>query len=134
MTGQLDYTTVAHDSARRILVSSKNSPDLSVSVEKTGEFSVMLPSNTYSLSVKATPVDEQMGIVFAPVSLDISVEDRALKDLYFSPVRVTVSGTVKCLGTCPALTVTLRPEGFGKDSKMAVKNGAFTFENQLPGS
>ena len=134
VTGQLDYTTVAHDSARKIIVSSKNRPDLSVSVEKSGEFSVMLPSNTYSLSVKATTVDEQMGIVFAPVSLDISVEDRALQDLYFSPVRVTVSGTVKCLGACPVLTVTLRPEGFGKDSKMTVKNGAFTFENQLPGS
>ena len=134
VTGQLDYTTVAHDAARKILVSSKNNPDVTVTVDKTGAFSVMLPSNTYSLSVKSTSVDEQMGIVFAPVSLDISVQDRPLKDLYFSPVRVTVSGTVKCLGSCPAVSVTLRPEGFGKDTKMAVKNGAFMFENQLPGS
>ena len=134
VTGRLDYTTASHDSARKILISSKNNPDLPVTVDKTGAFLVMLPSNTYSLSVKSTPVDEQMGIVFAPVSLDINVSEAPVKDLYFSPVRVTVSGTVKCLGSCPAITVTLKPDGFGQDVKMAVKNGAFLFENQLPGS
>ena len=134
VTGQLDYTTVAHDSARKIIISSKNNPDLPVTVDSTGAFSVMLPSNTFSLSVKSTPVDEQMGIVFAPVSLDINVGEAPVRDLYFSPVRVTVSGSVNCLGSCPAITVTLKPDGFGQDVQMVVKNGAFLFENQLPGS
>lgn len=105
-----------------------------VDVDKTGTFSVMLASNTYALSVKATPVDEQMGIVFAPVVLDVNVKDQPIGDLYFSPVRVSVSGDVKCIGACPSLSITLRPEGFGKDNTMVIKNGKFLFENQLPGS
>jgi len=134
VTGQLDYSTVSHDAARRITIASKNNADIMVDVDKTGTFSVMLASNTYALSVKATPVDEQMGIVFAPVVLDVNVKDQPIGDLYFSPVRVSVSGDVKCIGACPTLSITLRPEGFGKDNTMVIKNGKFLFENQLPGS
>ena len=47
---------------------------------------------------------------------------------------VTVSGSVKCLGDCPVITITLKPVGFGKDIKMPIKDGMFVFENQLPGS
>jgi len=132
--GRLDYTTVAHDSARKIAVSGRSGLKTEVDVDVKGSFSSMLPSDTYSISVQSTPVDRQMGIVFAPVVLDVNVKDAPVTDLYFSPVRVTVSGTVKCLGTCPALKVVLKPEGFGKDISMEIKNGAFLFENQLPGS
>ena len=134
VTGQLDYSTVAHDTARKIIVSSKNNKDILVDVDKTGSFSVMLPRNTYALSIRSTPVDDQMGIVFAPVSLDINISNAPLSDLYFSPVRVTVSGSVSCLGSCPPLTITLKPEGHGKEATMTVKKGEFMFENQLPGA
>ena len=134
VTGQLDYSTVAHDAARVILISSRKGAEIITTVDKTGKFSTMLPSDTYALSIKSTSVDEQMGIVFAPVTLDINVKDRPVTDLYFSPVRVTVSGSVKCLGDCPVITITLKPVGFGKDIKMPIKDGMFVFENQLPGS
>jgi len=41
---------------------------------------------------------------------------------------------VKCLGTCPDLSITLKPEGFGQDTTVVSQNGVFSFENQLPGS
>jgi len=134
VSGQLDFTTASHDSARLVVFSSKGRPDVSIPTEKTGSFMVMLPRDTYSLTVKSTPVDEQMGIVFAPITLDISVTDKPVSNLYFSPVRVTVSGQVKCIGSCPDLSVTLKPEGFGQDTTVVAQNGAFSFENQLPGS
>jgi len=134
VSGQLDFSTASHDPARLVVFSSKGRPDVSIPTEKTGSFLVMLPRDTYSLTVKSTSVDEQMGIVFAPITLDISVTDKPISNLYFSPVRVTVSGQVKCLGSCPDLSVTLKPEGFGQDTTVVAQNGAFSFENQLPGS
>jgi len=134
VSGQLDFSTASHDQARLVVFSSKGRPTVSIPTEKNGAFLVMLPRDTYSLTVKSTPVDEQMGIVFAPLSLDISVTDKPVSNLYFSPVRVTVSGQVKCLGSCPDLSITLKPEGFGQDTTVVAQNGAFNFENQLPGS
>jgi len=134
VSGQLDFSTASHDPARLVVFSSKGRPDVSIPTEKTGTFLVMLPRDTYSLTVKSTNVDEQMGIVFAPITLDISVTDKPVSNLYFSPVRVTVSGQVECLGSCPDLSVTLKPEGFGQDTTVVAQNGAFSFENQLPGS
>jgi len=134
VSGQLDYSTASHDPARMVVFSSKGRPDVSIPTEKTGSFLVMLPSDTYSLTVKSTPVDDQMGIVFAPITLDISVTDKPVSNLYFSPVRVTVTGQVTCIGACPDLSVTLKPEGFGQDTTVVAQNGVFSFENQLPGS
>ena len=37
-------------------------------------------------------------------------------------------------GPCPALTVTLKPEGFGQEVTQVAKEGKFSFANQLPGS
>ena len=81
---QLDYSTVAHDAARMMIISSKKGTNV-VTVDKTGRFSTMLPSDTYALSIKSTLVDEQKGIVFAPVSLDIDIKE-PITDLYFFPV------------------------------------------------
>ena len=80
---QLDYSTVAHDAARRMIISSKKGTNV-VTVDKTGKFSTMLPSDTYALSIKSTLVDEQKGIVFAPVSLNIDIKE-PITDLYFFP-------------------------------------------------
>ena len=62
------------------------------------------------------------------------LEDADDSNLYFSPVRVTVTGQVTCIGACPDLSVTLKPEGFGQDTTVVAQNGVFSFENQLPGS
>ena len=83
--GQLDYSTVAHDAARVMIISSKKGAHVIATVDKTGKFSTMLPSDTYALSIKSTSVDEQKGIVFAPVSLDIDIKE-PITDLYFFPV------------------------------------------------
>ena len=43
-----------------------------------------------------------MGIVFAPLSLDVLVKNGPMAGLYFSPVRVTIAGAVHCIGgACP---------------------------------
>ena len=47
---------------------------------------------------------------------------------------MTVTGQVTCIGACPDLSVTLKPEGFGQDTTVVAQNGVFSFENQLPGS
>jgi hypothetical protein len=89
-----------------------------------------------------------MGIAFAPLALDVIVKDASVTGLYFSPVRVTVAGRVRCLGTdCGVVTVGLRPESSGTndndDGTTVVRQevatdkknggGMFIFENQLPG-
>ena len=77
---------MAHDSARKIAVSGKSGLKTEVDVDVKGSFSSMLPSDTYSISVQSTPVDRQMGIVFAPVVLDVNVKDSPVNDLNFSQV------------------------------------------------
>jgi hypothetical protein len=86
-----------------------------------------------------------MGIAFAPLALDFVVKDGPVTGLYFSPVRVTVSGRLRCLGDCGVVTVGLRPESSSSadddGTTMIVRQevatdkngGAFIFENQLPG-
>ena len=116
---------------------SKGRPDVSIPTEKTGTFRVMLQQTIILSYVKSTQVDEQMGIVFAPITLDISVTDKPVSNLCFSPapsVRVTVPGKVQCLGSCSDLLVTLKPEGFGQDTTVVAQNVAFSYENQSPGS
>jgi len=139
VSGQLDFSSAVQDSARRVVFTSQTLASVSIPTDEAGKFSVLLPPAIYSVSVKATSVDEQMGIVFAPLSLDVKVHDKPVSNLYFSPVRVTVSGTIRCLeahgsSTCPDLTVNLKPEGFGQPMSRVAKNGRFNFDNQLPGS
>jgi hypothetical protein len=73
-------------------------------------------------------ITAQMGIVFAPITLDISVTDKPIGNLYFSPVHMTVSGQVECLGSCPDPLATLKPKRFGQDTTAVAQNGAFSFE------
>jgi len=140
VSGQLDFSSAGPDPSRLVVLAGNSGPDSSVSTDSDGKFSVMLSPGVYSASVKSTPVDDQMGIVFAPLSLDVEVNNRPVSSLYFSPVRVTVSGIIKCLPTsdevttCPDLTVSLKPEGFGHQVSRTAKNGRFSFDNQLPGS
>ena len=67
-------------------------------------------------------------------SPELPVIEANKNELTSKGADVTVSGSVKCLGDCPIITITLKPVGFGKDIKMPLKNGMFVFENQLPGS
>ena len=73
-----------------------------------------------------------MGIVFAPLSLDVLLKTEPVSGLYFSPVRVTIAGSVRCLGggaTCATgLTVVLRPDGAGEEAaqvKQVFMGGSF---------
>ena len=88
VVGHLDYSTVAHDSARVMIISSRKGAHVIATVDKTGKFSTMLPSDTYGLSIKSTSVGEQMGIVFAPETLDIKVKDKPITNLFFSPLPI----------------------------------------------
>ena len=50
VVGHLDYSTVAHDSARVMIISSRKGANVIATVDKTGKFSTMLPSeNEHSL-------------------------------------------------------------------------------------
>jgi hypothetical protein len=62
---ELDFSITSH--SRLVVLFSKNGPDIYIHMERTGSFSVMLPRDTYSLSIRATHVDEKMGIVFIPI-------------------------------------------------------------------
>jgi hypothetical protein len=111
VSGQLDFSITFHDPARLVVFSSKERPDVYIPTEKTGSFFVMLPRDTYSLTMRATHVDEQMVIVFTPITLDISVTDKPISNLYFFPVHITVSGQVECLGSCHDPSATLKLYG-----------------------
>ena len=58
-----------------------------------------------------------MGIVFAPLTLDVLLKTEPVSGLYFSPVRVTIAGSVRCItAECPELSVVLKPDGAGEES------------------
>ena len=84
VVGHLDYSTVAHDAARVMIISSRKGSHVIATVDKTGKFSTMLPSDTYALSVKSTSVDKQIGVVFAPETFDVEVKDKPITNLFFS--------------------------------------------------
>ena len=134
VSGVLDFSTVSPDSGRRVQLRSPGRPDLVVPVESTGRFSALVTPAVYTVSVLSSPADAQMGIVFAPLSLDIIVKTAPVPGLYFSPVRVSISGSVACSGPCPDLKVTLRPDGgSGEELVQPVEAGRFSFQHQLPG-
>ena len=133
VSGQLDFSTVSSDSSRKVKLSSTGKLDMLISVENDGKFSIFLPSGAFSVSVVPSSVDTKMGIVFAPLALDIIVKSEPIGKLYFSPVRVTIAGSVRCTAECPSLTIQLTPEGPGEVSKQTVEKGKFSFQNQLPG-
>jgi hypothetical protein len=116
-------------------------------IQADGRFSALLAADSYTAAVRPSATDLKMGIAFAPLALDVIVKDGQVTGLYFSPVRVTVAGRVRCLGTdCGVVTVGLRPESSGSandDGTTMVRQevatdkknggGVFIFENQLPG-
>jgi len=135
VSGQLDLSTVAHDSRRMVKFTSDETEEVLVPVEKDGKFSCFVPAAAYSVSVVATKADDQMGIVFAPLSVSVKVIDNAVSNLFFSLIRVTVSGNLVCKSSvCPDLTVTLKPDGFGEEAFVMSKAGKFSFPSLLPGT
>lgn len=51
----------------------------------------------------------------------------------FSPFRARVSGAVRCLRPCAALTLTLSGDGISPRRTVAQEDGSFSFEDVLPG-
>ena len=81
---------------------------------------MLAPNAAYTV---ASTSDQQMGIVFAPLGIDIAVKTELVKDLYFSPVCVTVN----CIGGGGSAA------SGNEDLMQVIKNGKFSFQNQLPG-
>jgi len=134
VSGQLDFSTVSADAGRKLKFASPGKPDVVVAIEGTGKFSKMLPASAYTVSVVSSVTDSQMGIVFAPLTLDVLLKTEPVSGLYFSPVRVTIAGSVRCItAECPELSVVLKPDGAGEESTQVVEQGRFSFQNQLPG-
>ena len=139
VSGQLDFSSTPHDTGRTVLLSPLSDPaasPLSVPTSRTGTFQTMLKPGHYSVMVQPSSSDLEAGVVFAPPHLAILVAEAPVEGIYFSPVRVSVSGSISCLGAevCPDFSVTLKPEGFGQEVTQVAKEGAFSFANQLPGS
>ena len=102
VSGQLDFSSATHDPQRSLTISplSSSSPTspITVHTSKTGKFHAMLEPGHYSVAVKPSTGDLEAGVVFAPPHLAILVAEAPVTNLYFSPVRVAVSGTIDCLG------------------------------------
>jgi len=138
VSGVLDFSTVSPDSNRKVLIASTGRSDLKLDVGEDGKFSTLLPPAPYTISVLSSQTDSQMGIVFAPLSLDVLVKSGPVSGLYFSPVRVTIAGVVNCIdGACPdGLKVELKGESGQSDEGVDQEvgpDGRFSFQNQLPG-
>ena len=86
------------DSERKVKISSPGSGDALVAIKQDGSFAVMLAPAPYTISIISSPSDTRMGNLFAPLASDIIVKSDPISSLYFSPVRVTIGGTVTCLG------------------------------------
>jgi hypothetical protein len=137
VTGQLDFSTVGPDSERKVKVASPGQPDTLVAIKQDGTFSIMLSPAPYTISIISSPSDTRMGNLFAPLATDIIVKSEPVSNLYFSPVRVTIGGSVSCLGgggACQGLKVVLTPDASNSEpAEQTVVNGRYSFQNQLPG-
>ena len=109
VSGQLDFSSATHDPQRSITIAplSSSSPTSPVTVHttKTGHFDAMLEPGHYSVAVKPSSGDLEAGVVFAPPHLAILVAEAPVTNLYFSPVRVAVSGSIDCIGEADNLSV-----------------------------
>eukprot|EP00088_Acartia_fossae_P034516 TRINITY_DN3542_c0_g1_i4.p1 TRINITY_DN3542_c0_g1~~TRINITY_DN3542_c0_g1_i4.p1 ORF type:complete len:1220 (+),score=313.21 TRINITY_DN3542_c0_g1_i4:29-3661(+) len=135
VSGQLDFSTVGPDPERKVKITSiRDGKDSLIKINDDGSFRVMLVPSPYSISIVSSPSDTRMGNLFAPLNTDIIVKAEPIVNLYFSPVRVTIGGEVKCSGACKDLMVVLTPDAAGSEpSTQKVVNGRYSFQNQLPG-
>ena len=79
----------------KIVCAGEQKDSIIVHLEDNSQCSAMLaPNAAYTVNVIASTSDQQMGIIFAPLGIDIAVKTELVKDLYFSPVCVTVN----CIG------------------------------------
>jgi len=88
---------VSPDSERKVKIvcAGEQKDSIIVDLEDNSQCSAMLaPNAAYTVNVIASTSDQQMGIVFAPLGIDFAVKTEPVKDLYFSPVCVTVN----CIG------------------------------------
>ncbi|XP_040569395.1 BOS complex subunit NOMO2 [Lepeophtheirus salmonis] len=107
-----------------------------VLVSDEGSFSIYLPPGQVKASVEVALEDRRKGIGgFAPVNHAINVKDEPISNVEFTPIKVSVAGTVqsisKNLKTRILLTSTdMEDFVFSTD----VKNGKFMIDNVLPGT
>lgn len=78
----------------------------------TGDFCQFLPPGKYSATVKVTEREKAKGIQFFPVEQVFSLTDHPHMGLFFSQLKATVIGNVKCIRNidCENIKVNLKLE------------------------
>ncbi|BBM99994.1 BOS complex subunit NOMO [Marchantia polymorpha subsp. ruderalis] len=143
--GSVSVLSAAHTGVRQVALThgpANVKPQTKRSDER-GSFCFEVPPGDYRLSPLITPTETVAGLIFSPPYLDITVYG-PVTDALFVQAQVSVSGIVKCKGTCSShVVVSLSPVSTTPSAKadsskkqiarVGEDGESFSFEKVLPG-
>ncbi|GFR78590.1 nodal modulator 1 [Elysia marginata] len=117
----------------------KGSEAKSIQTDAQGAFCETVKSGTYVVKVHMTDAESKAGLTLTPSEKLVTVTNRPVLDANFAQFRAKLSGSIRCMESCPAMEVTLDAVG-RTESQMRVPTKAngneatFMFENVMPGN
>jgi hypothetical protein len=107
--------------------------------DEHGSFCFEVPPGEYRVTPLTTTAESAAGLIFSPPHMDITLAGPFL-DASFKQAQVSISGDVKCKGTCSSMVkVMLAPVGsLGIDTaaqrETSLTSDGFKFDKILPGT
>lgn len=118
-------------------VNLKNSQfQTSTQTDDHGHYCFEVAPSEYEISPVLSAAEKSQGILLSPPTRTVTVTTLPLLMVDFVQARVSLSGSVKCLGNCDtAIKVSLSAHNRDQENLSANvdKNGKFSFANILPG-
>ncbi|KAL3685286.1 hypothetical protein R1sor_003308 [Riccia sorocarpa] len=143
--GSVNVLSSAHTGVRQVALTHgpPNVKPQTKRSDESGSFCFEVPPGEYRLSPLTTPAENAAGLIFSPPYLDISVYAPVI-DAVFVQAQVSVSGVVKCKGTCSTkVLLSLSPVTSTASAKadlsrkqvtrVGADGQSFSFEKVLPG-
>eukprot|EP00731_Ephydatia_muelleri_P009676 Em0005g262a len=133
--------------SREVYVFNSTSRAKAVQIKKSdqkGNFCFMLPPGSYQVEVAVSELERQLGLLFLPASLPLTLVDTPIhSDVTFTQYTTTLTGTLLCKEACPpGVKVHFEREYPGsqqvsKKTEVTVQPsssmGHFKFDGVLPG-
>jgi len=120
------------------LLSSQTKKTTTTKTDSEGNYCLTAQPGSYTVSAIVTDQERQSGLHLAPNERAVTIGTKPILDVNFTQSRVKISGSVQCAikdcdldGTEVVLSAVSR---HSEDVTVDVANGAFKFEDVIPGS
>ncbi|XP_065063389.1 BOS complex subunit NOMO1-like [Rhopilema esculentum] len=116
-----------------------NADMVTVTADAQGKFCFQAAPGKYQIEVLISPSEAKAGLKLVPSAIEVDIKNQPVLDLSFKQFLASVSGNLKCIGSCDDSKVTLssvdRPgqEKFQSEIERSEKGTTFSFDKILPG-